>query len=155
MANVIETITDALDSSKHGSREVKLWIAEKLDDKTFLVADESKTISLIVENKMILTKKFCEEDNFVKIIHPTISDSGTDLILTEKSNMIPMRKKGEAMFLGAPAPFKPCYNPDETKSISTEDSGYPSSKMEEKPGQEYGSFEAECNKKIGAVSSFF
>ena len=148
MANVIENITDAMDPNKHGPREIKVWIAEKIDDKAFLVADEYKTVTVIVENKNILSKKFCGVGNFVKMICPTVSESGDELILTEKSNMIPVRAKGEARFQGKPAPFKPCYDPDQTKPSSAEDAG--SSSISKK--SDYGSFEVECNKKIGAVS---
>ena len=154
MASTIDNITDAMDNKNHGPRELKVWIAEKIDDKTFLVADEYKTASIIVENNMVLSKKFCGVGNFVKIIHPIMSDSGNDLILTEKSNMIPMRKKGEAIFLGAPAPFKPCYDPDEAKSSKIQDSNSSLSKMEEITGHDHSTFEAECNKQIGAVSFF-
>ena len=148
MANILDTITDALDSSKHGSREVKVWIAEKLDDKTFQVVDESNTISLIVENKMILAKKFCGEDNFVKLIHPSVSQDEKSLILTEKSHMVPLRAKGELKFRGSPAPFVPCYDPKEAKAISAEESG---NTFPAKLDQNFGSFEVECNKKPGEV----
>ena len=154
MASTIDNITDAMDNKNHGPRELKVWIAEKIDDKTFLVADEYKTASIIVENNMVLSKKFCGVGNFVKIIHPIISDSGNDLILTEKSNMIPMRKKGEAIFLGAPAPFKPCYDPNKAKSSTIEDSDSSLSKMKEITVHDHSTFEAECNKQIGAVSFF-
>ena len=145
MTDIIETIKDALDSNKIGSREVKVWIAEKLDNNTFLVADESSSISLVVENKMILQKKFCAEDSFVKIIHPSVSQDGESLVLTEKSHMIPLRVKGgESTFRGQPAPFVPCYTLNEDKPKSAEE---PTSLSLNQLKSNFGSFEVECFKK--------
>ena len=150
MVNIIHNISDALDSTKYGSRQVMVWIAEKLDDKSFLIADETSKCSLLVENEKILEKKYCNGGNFVKVIHPSVSNEGDGLVLTEKSVMVPLRAKGEAMFRGSPAPFVPCYDPFEAKGTEDDQLGQLSSGSQ-KPN--YGSFDIECNKKIGDVSN--
>ena len=149
MTNIIDTIKEALDSSKLGSREVKVWIAEKVDNNTFLVADESRSISLVVENKMILQKKFCGEDSFVKIIHPSVSQDGESLILTDKSHMIPLRTKEGPTFRGKPAPFVPFFDSKDDMAIAGEEPVKPSSNQLK---SNFGSFEVECFKKPGEVN---
>ena len=152
MANIIHNISDALDSTKYGSRQVMVWIAEKLDDKSFLIADETSKCSLLVVNEKILEKKYCNGGNFVKVIHPSVSDEGDGLVLTEKSVMVPLRAKGEAMFRGSPAPFVPCYDPVEAMGNQEDPHGFSSSAVQK---QDYGSFDVECNRKIGDVSNYF
>ena len=150
MTNIINKISDALDPTKYGSRQVMVWIAEKVDDKSFLISDESNTCTLLIENAKILQKKYCEAGNFVKVIHPSVSNEGDGLILTEKSVMIPLRAKGEAMFRGSPAPFVPCYDPFEAKGTQDDQLGQSTSESQK---QNFGSFDIECNRKIGDVSN--
>ena len=152
MAEQIDNITDAFDQSITGKMGIKVFIAEQVDVKTFTVADQATKTTLIIENSSILEKRICHVGFFVKLINPIVSDDRKSLIMTENSMMFPMRgKKDGFQYKGSPAPFKPHYDPNDSKEEKSShvDSGILDTIHKQR---DYGSFEIECFRKSGDVS---
>ena len=93
MPDFIDTIGDAinLDSNDHRIA-IRVFVADQLGEKSFLIADEVSSCQLDFENDKLLQLRFFKVGEFVKILDPIKSSDGKGLVMAEKSKMIPSRK---------------------------------------------------------------
>ena len=152
---IIDNITDALSKKVKGSLELKVWIAEQHDEKTFTVVDEKTTTKLVIENVKILQKAVCSEGKFLKLMQPSVTSDGKGLIVTDNSRIFPLRATKGVTFQDKPAAFIPCYTPPEKKEVGNDDVDSETADDQiasTSSKSDYGSLELECAKPIGEVS---